>query len=170
MPSTATKPAPTYLREARLAAGYSNRDIASMDVPYSPETIGRHERGEVAIGPEEAMVYAESYGRADILLRYCAECPIGRATGKQVTDRDLPFATLRLTQRLRRAAKNIADTLEAIADDGIVDETERPIFNASISSLHELGETITDIILCAAAQGIKKETAPVVAENGFKNL
>jgi hypothetical protein len=60
--------------------------------------------------------------------------------------------------------------LEAIADDGIVDETERPIFNASLASLQERGETITDIILYAAAQGIKKETAPVRREAASKTM
>ncbi|MEA4901891.1 hypothetical protein [Desulfitobacterium sp.] len=156
MSATATKTAPTYLREARIAAGYASRDTASIEVPYSPETIGRHERGDVPVAPEDAMVYARSYGRSDILIRYCADCPVGRATGKQVTDRDLPFATLRLTQRLRKAAKDIAATLEEIADDGIVDEGERPVFNTALASLEELGETITDIVLFAAAHGIEK--------------
>ena len=158
-----TKAVPMYLREARLAAGYANRDTASADVPYSPETIGRHERGEVTVAPEDAIVYAKSYGREDILLRHCAECPVGREVGRQVTDRDLPFATLRLTQRLRKAAREIADTLEGIADDGIVDETERPLFDNSLATLKELGETITDIILYAASQGIEK-SRPAYAE------
>lgn len=163
MSATMTKAAPTYLREARLAAGYANRDTASTGVPYSPETIGRHERGDVPVAPEDAMIYARSYGRADILIRYCADCPVGQARGKQATDRDLPFATLRLTQRLRTAAREIATTLETIADDGIVTECERPEFNNALASLKELGETITDIVLYAATQGIEK-SRPANAE------
>lgn len=155
MSTAGTRTVPTYLREARIAAGYANRDTAAIDVPYSPETIGRHERGDVPVAPEDAMIYAQCYGRSDILLRYCADCPIGRATERAVTDRDLPFATLRLTQRLRRAAQEIASTLEAIADDGVVDDRERPVFNESISSLKELGETISDIVLYAAKEGMQ---------------
>lgn len=118
--------------------------------------------------PDDVLVYAEYYHREDIAIRYCADCPIGRVTGKTATDRDLPFATLRLTQRLRRAAKDITDTLENIADDGIVDDDERPLFNSSLAALKELGDTITDIILYAAAQGIKIEAVPGATGNGSK--
>lgn len=163
MSTATTKAAPTYLREARKAAGYLNRGTASTEVPYSPETIGRHERGEVPMLPEDAITYAQHYQRSDILLRYCADCPVGKATGKQVTERDLPFATMRLTQRLRRAAKEIADTLEQIADDGVVDDTERPAFDTALGSLYKLGETITDIVLYAATTGIEK-SRPANAE------
>lgn len=163
MSNTATKSAPTYLREARLAAGFANRGTASTEVPFSPETIGRHERGEVPMLPEDVMIYAKSYARNDIPIRYCAQCPVGMATGKQVADRDLPYATLRLTRRLRQAEKDIAETLEYIADDGIVDEKERPVFDATLASLKELGETITDIILYAATQGIEK-SRPAIAK------
>jgi hypothetical protein len=72
--------------------------------------------------------------------------------GRGVTDRDLPFATLRLTQRLRKAAQDIASTLEDIADDGVVDASERGEFDTALTSLKELGETISDIVLYAATQ------------------
>jgi hypothetical protein len=126
-------------------------------VPFSPETIGRHERGDIPLSPEDALIYAEHYESDDIPIRYCAGCPIGRTSGRAATDRDLPYVTLRLTYRLRVAAKEIAPTLESIAYDGIVAEGKRPIFIASIISLKELGENITDIMLYAAANGIKKE-------------
>ena len=52
-----TKKPPAYLREARVKAGYVSRGTASIAVPYSPETIGRHERGEVDLTPADAVVY-----------------------------------------------------------------------------------------------------------------
>jgi hypothetical protein len=168
MSTTATKKPPTYLREARLGAGYANRGTASTGVPYSQETIGRHERGEIPVAPEDMMVYAHCYEREDILLRYCADCPVGQATGRQVTDRDLPLATLRLTRRLRLAARDIADTLETIADDGVLHELARPSFHTSLEALRELSATIADYLLFAAAQGIKKGTAPGATGNGSK--
>ena len=166
MSGTAMRTPPTYLKTARLEAGYANRDIAAMDVPFSPEQIGRHERGEIPLTPLDVLAYAKHYQRDDIAFRYCANCPVGLVTGRTATDSDLPHATMRLTQRLRRAAKDIADTLEAVADDGIVDETERPVFDTALTSLHELGETITDIFLCAAARGIKREAVPATPGNG----
>lgn len=155
MPASEKQRVPEYLREARMAAGFSSRGIAATEVPYSPETIGRHERGEVPIAPEDAVIYAKGYDRPDILIRYCTDCPIGRATGKTSTDRDLPWAALRVTQRLRKA-KEIADTLESIADDGKVDHEERLDFEKALAFLQTLEETITDIVLWATSQGIEK--------------
>lgn len=78
MSAVETKRPPEYLREARSRAGYANRVAASMAVPFSPETIGRHERGDVQITPEDAVLYSERYGSQAILVQYCADCPVGR--------------------------------------------------------------------------------------------
>ena len=51
MSATIKKIPPSYLREARIRAGYANRETASTAVPFSPETIGRHERGDVTDRP-----------------------------------------------------------------------------------------------------------------------
>lgn len=56
MPVIAKKRAPEYLRQARLRAGCSSRGTATLKVPYSPETIGRHERGEVPVEPADALI------------------------------------------------------------------------------------------------------------------
>jgi hypothetical protein len=128
-----------------------------MDVPYSPETIGRHERGDVALTPEDVIVYAQYYNRADILVRYCANCPVGIARGKQVTERDLPFATLRLVNRLRAAAQDVTSDFERIADSGGITECERDSFILAMQHIFELKDAIYDMELYAAAQGIRKE-------------
>ena len=157
MSTLATKAAPTYLREARLSAGYSNRGTATTRVPYSQETIGRHERGEIPVNPADMMIYSKCYERKDLLIRYCSDCPIGKETGREARDRDLPLATLRLTRRLRLAAKDVAGTLESIADDGVIYEKERPRFDDSLSVLKELSASIADYLLYAAAQDAKRE-------------
>ena len=79
-----------------MRAGFVSRGTASTVVPYSPETIGRHERGDVEMEPEDALVYAECYQSPDILPRYCATCPVGRAIGRTATDRPLAHATLKV--------------------------------------------------------------------------
>lgn len=155
MSNQVTSTTPTYLREARLSAGYVSRETASIDLPYSPETIGRHERGEVTPSPDDITQYAQGYNRPDIMLRYCSDCPIGRKTGKTATDRDLPWAALRVSQRLRKA-KEIADTLENIADDGIVDSYEREDFDRALEFLRSLEETITDIAIWAMSRDMGK--------------
>lgn len=163
MPVLATKKAPEYLRKARLGAGCASRGTATLKVPYSPETIGRHERGEVPVEPADAVVYAKGYNSPDILIRYCADCPVGRKTGRTATDRPLPFATLRV-RRMIVDAQQVANQLEEIAFDGTIDEDEREDFNKALAFLRQLGETITDMILLGMAN-IEK-AAPVGAGSG----
>ena len=126
-----------------------------MAVPFSPETIGRHERGDVQITPEDAVLYSERYGSQALLVQYCADCPVGRMTGKKATERPLPFATLRVRRMLKEAI-TWADTLEEIAFDGVIDDTEREDFTKALAFLRELENTISDMLLI----GSKEEAAP----------
>ena len=143
MSATIKKIPPSYLREARIRAGYANRETASTAVPFSPETIGRHERGDVEMEPEDVMVYAECYKSPDILPRYCATCPVGKATGRTATDRPLPHATLRVS-RLLEDGQAVADRLEEIAFDGVISQ---------LVFLRKLEESITDIMLIGLGKG-----------------
>ena len=150
MPVTGVKKPPAYLREARSRAGYANRVAASMAVPFSPETIGRHERGDVEMEPEDAILYSEKYRDPSILVRYCSDCPIGKRTGKAVTDRPLPFATLRISRMLDEA-QQIADRLEAD-------------FESALAFLRELDQTINDMLLLGMRVGMTEAATP--AGNG----
>lgn len=158
MSMTETKRPPEYLREARLKAGHSTRVAASMAVPFSPETIGRHERGDVQITPEDAILYSEKYGTQAILVQYCADCPVGRVTGKTATERTLPFAALRVRRMLSEAVQ-VADSLEEIAFDGVIDDSEREDFARALEFLRKLEGTISDILLLGMHEGIR-EAAP----------
>lgn len=129
-----------------MRAGFVSRGTAATVVPYSPETIGRHERGDVEMEPEDALVYAECYQSPDILPRYCATCPVGRAIGRTATDRPLAHATLRV-RRLIEDGQDVADRLEEIAFDGVIDASERTDFMEALDFLRKLEESINDIIL-----------------------
>lgn len=136
-----------------------------LKLNYSPETIGRHERGDVPVSPDDIIRYAEGYQRPDIMLRYCASCPVGKKTGKRAVDRDLPWAALRVSQRLQKA-KEIADKLESIADDGIVDHMERADFDTALAFLRSLEETITDMLLWAMSRETEK-SRPAATETAL---
>ena len=151
-----TKKPPEYLREARIRAGYVNRGTAAMVVPYSPETIGRHERGDIEMEPEDAVVYADCYHEPGIMARYCATCPVGQRMGKKLVDRPLPFATLRV-RRLIHDAQDVASRLEEIAFDGVIDDTERQDFEAALAFLRDLESSIQELIVTGTAADIKKE-------------
>ena len=160
MATTAASATQSYLRDARLQAGYASRDTAAIKLNYSPETIGRHERGDVPVSPDDIIRYAEGYQRPDIMLRYCASCPVGKKTGKR--------AALRVSQRLQKA-KEIADKLESIADDGIVDHMERADFDTALAFLRSLEETITDMLLWAMSRETEK-SRPAATETALVKL
>lgn len=146
MASPDTKKPPEYLREARQEAGYVSRSIAAMSVPFSAETIGRHERGDVEMEPEDIVIYADCYNAPDLLYRYCASCPVGCRIGRTATDRPLPLATLRV-RRLMVEGQAVADRLEEIAFDGVIDQSEQEAFQEILTFLRKLEESISDIIL-----------------------
>lgn len=161
--SAITKKRPLeYLREARMAAGYVSRGTASTAVPFSPETIGRHERGDVEMEPEDAVIYSECYNRPEVLLYYCATCPVGRKMGRKTQELELPHATLRV-RRLIEDGQEVADRLEEIAFDGIIDDGERAEFEDALKFLRKLEQSIMDIVLI----GLEKEkTAPGATGSG----
>lgn len=146
MSSAVMKRPPEYLREARVEAGYVSRSTAAMAVPFSPETIGRHERGDVEMEPEDAVIYAECYKSPALLHRYCATCPVGSKIGRTATDRSLPLATLRV-RRMMMEGQAVADRLEEIAFDGVIDQSEQAAFREALDFLRKLEASISDIIL-----------------------
>ena len=152
MPTAAIKEPPAYLREARVEAGFVSRGTAATRVPFSPETIGRHERGDIELTPDDIVTYAECYNAPDILPRYCAGCPVGKKMGKTVTDRELPHATLRI-RRLIAEGQGVANRLEEIAFDGVIDASERAEFEKALAFLRKLEEGINDIILIGLESG-----------------
>jgi len=162
MSVAATKSPPDYLREARVRAGFVSRGTASTVVPYSPETIGRHERGDVEMEPMDVVVYAECYRAPSLMYRYCSSCPVGKRIGRTVTSRPLPFATLRV-RRLIEDGQAVADRLEKIAFDGQIDATEREDFENALAFLRRLEESISDILLIGLEN---KSAAPGATEGG----
>ena len=154
-----------WLQTARLKAGFSSRGMASGVVNYSPETIGRHERGEVPVTPDDIIRYADAYGSPDILHRYCAQCPVGQRTGKQCNHRSLAESAMRL-EIMVEDAQGIANSLKRIAFDGVIDSTEEADFAKAIDFLNLLKATVEDMLLI----GAQKRTAPAPPGTALKPL
>lgn len=149
------KPIGTCLREARRSAGKDSIIAAAKMTNRSPETIGRHERGEVGLHPTDVLQYAQVYKSPDLLLRYCNGCPISQALngGMATQDRDLPWSVLRLSTRLHKAAQ-YAETLETVAEDGEIDQRELPQFMAVVAFLEELTSATRELLLYAMSAGL----------------
>ena len=147
------------LRDARRAAGYDTTGQAAVKVCRSTETVGRHERGDVPLSPEDAIQYAKAYCRPDILVRYCDGCPIHRALygDKPLRERSLPLGAMRIANRLRKSA-GYAEKLEAILDDGMVDDEEKPELLEVFAFLQEVGEAGREMLAASMSLGIVEDT------------
>lgn len=133
----------TYLTEARIAAGYPSRDDAAIRVPYAAVTIGRHERGEIKLAPEDVIVYAKAYSAPELMVYYCRSCcPIGRKLMRPASgERELSLLVTQLGNRLRKIAA-AADRLADIADDNIVDASKRSDFDDILALMRNAREVI----------------------------
>jgi len=74
------------LIDARINAGYPSVFSAATSVPFSQETIYRHERGDPLspFSPDKVLIYSDEYGEPQLLDFYCRdECPIGKRLVQQ---------------------------------------------------------------------------------------
>lgn len=78
----------------------------------------------------------------------------GSGSGGRQQTAPLPHVTLRI-RRLIVDAQSVAERLEQIAFDGVIDDTERADFENALSFLRQLEKGINDIILC----GLENEKA-----------
>ena len=85
--------------------------------------------------------------------------------GRKTNDLPLPYATLRIS-RLIQDGQDVANRLEQIAFDGVIDAAERDDFARVLAFLQQLEESINDIILIGLE---KREAAPARTETTSDN-
>ncbi len=147
----------TYLVDARIAAGYQSREDAAIRVPYAAVTIGRHERGEIRLAPDDIIIYAKAYNAPEIMIYYCRNCcPIGHRLMRPASGRrELSLLVTQLGNRLRKIAA-AADRLADIADDNVVDASERSDFDEILALMRSTREVIDCFELYAMLADKKK--------------
>lgn len=154
----------TCLREARKDAGYQSMGQAGLALHRSQEVIGRHERGDIPIQMQDAIDYAEGYGRPEILMAYCGDCAVRKELfgEEQTMAMDLPLTALRVANRLREAAR-YADRLAEILDDGMVDSTEISDLHITLDFLKSIETVWRELVMSCMSLGIvgTKKDRPV---------
>lgn len=128
------------------------QEEAAERLHISPETLKRYEGGRLTPPDETVARMCEVYGVRWLALEH------SRATDQlgvlpEVETKPLPQATITLTNRLRDAADCINGLLR-IAEDGVIDESERSEFDVIVQ---ELRETIAAAYQVIYADGAKKE-------------
>lgn len=128
------------------------QEEAAERLHISPETLKRYEGGRLTPPDETVARMCEVYGARWLALEHA------KATDRlgilpEMEPKPLPMATISLTNRLRDAADRLAGLLR-IAEDGVIDDTERPEFDIIVQDLRE---TIAAAYQVIYADGAKKE-------------
>lgn len=142
---------PNMYQRARKVTLLTQEEAAER-LGISPETLKRYEGGRLTPPDETVARMCSVYGVPWLALEHA------KATDRlgilpPVEPKPLPMATISLTNRLRDAADRLAGLLR-IAEDGVIDDTERPEFDDIVEDLRE---TIAAAYQVIYADGAKKE-------------
>ena len=111
------------------------QEEAAERLHISPETLKRYEGGRLTPPDETVARMCEIYG-VSWLAREHAKATDRLGILPEVEPKPLPMATISLTNRLRDAADRLAGLLR-IAEDGVIDDAERPEFDTIVQDLRE---------------------------------
>lgn len=133
------------------------QEEAAERLGISPETLKRYEGGRLTPPDETVARMCEVYGVSWLALEHA------KATDRlgilpELEPKPLPMATISLTNRLRDAADRLAGLLR-IAEDGVIDDAERPEFDDIVQDLRETIAAAYQVIYADA----KKERPEVAA-------
>ena len=112
-----------------------SQEEAAERLGLSAESMKQYESGRRVPSDETVRKMCEVYGARWLALEHA------KATDRlgilpELEPKPLPMATISLTNRLRDAADRLAGLLR-IAEDGVIDETERPEFDDIVQDLRE---------------------------------
>ena len=142
---------PNMYQRARKVTLLTQEEAAER-LGISAETLKRYEGGRLTPSDETVAKMCDTYGARWLALEHSkATDTLGILP--EVEQKPLPMATISLTNRLRDAADRLAGLLR-IAEDGVIDDTERPEFD---SIVQDLRETIAAAYQVIYADGAKKE-------------
>ena len=127
-----------------------SREEAAYQLGVSVSTLSDYERGKTKIVPvDKVVLMADLYNAPELKMNYCKnECPIGRNLPIATHIKGLESVTLRFIKEVDAdKISSIRSRLIDIAEDGIIDDYEKPEFEQIINSLDEIAVIINEIKL-----------------------
>ena len=125
---------PNIYQRARKVTLLTQEEAAER-LHISPETLKRYEGGRLTPSDETVAKMCSVYGVPWLALEH-AKATDRLGVLPEVEPKPLPMATISLTNRLRDAADRLAGLLR-IAEDGVIDDAERPEFDTIVQDLRE---------------------------------
>lgn len=147
---------PNLYQRARLSTGMSQERAAEL-LGLSPESLKQYEGGKTVPKDETVAKMVEVYHLPWLALEH-AQATDRLGVMPEVTPRPLPMASIALRNRLQDATGRL-DALLRIAEDGVIDDTERPEFDSIVVELRETMAAIYQVIYSGA--GIKRDRPDV---------
>ena len=145
---------PNLYQKARKTTCLTQEQAAER-LELSTESLKQYELGKRV--PPDAVVHrmVDLYGTAWLALEHRkATDTLGVLPELEI--KSLPMASLSLRNRFCAAAGNL-DELLLIAEDGVIDDTERTKFDSIVEEMRDLMAAICQLIYAPEADGIKKE-------------
>lgn len=145
---------PNLYQKARKTTCLTQEQAAEQ-LELSTESLKQYELGKRV--PPDAVVHrmVDLYGTAWLALEHRkATDTLGVLPELEI--KSLPMASLSLRNRFCAAAGNL-DELLLIAEDGVIDDTERMKFDSIVEEMRDLMAAICQLIYAPEADGIKKE-------------
>lgn len=146
------KKCPNLYQRARLSTGMSQERAAEL-LGLSPESLKQYEGGKTVPKDETVAKMVEVYSCPWLALEH-AQATDRLGVLPEVNVQSLPTAAITLINRVLDFAERHRDRqLLRIAEDGIIDEKERPDFDSIVVELRETMAAIYQVIY----SGAKKE-------------
>lgn len=138
---------PNLYQRARLSTGMTQERAAEL-LGLSVESLKQYEGGRTVPKDETVARMVEVYHLPWLALEH-AQATDTLGVMPEVEPRPLPLASIALRNRLHDATGRL-DALLRIAEDGIIDDKERPEFDDIVQELRETMTAIYQVIYSGA--------------------
>lgn len=144
-------------KSARRSAGLTQEGAAAC-LHVSVESLKRYETGRQRPPDDVVAGMCDLYECLGLAVQHLRESSaLGRMVLPEVSHCDLQTATIRLVNRVLCFAEKHRDRqLLMIAEDGVIDDNERPLFDAILADMEQLVAACTEVKLAQEAQNYGK--------------
>lgn len=125
-------------KTARSRAGLTQERAAEV-LHLSVESVKAYETGVRTPPDQTVRQMADAYGAPELALEHARETDELGLIPRGAAPQPLPLAAIRIYNRMIRfAERHRGQELLQIAEDGVIDETERPLLEEIVAELEEI--------------------------------
>lgn len=147
---------------ARESAGFTQEDAAEQ-LTLSVQTLSAYERGLRRPADLVVRQMVTLYGAPELAYQHLSTSELADVLFVSVQSRGLQEAAMRVVRLVKAFAKSgRLWTLLEIAEDGVIDDAETPVFREIMEELHEITESVVALSFVEMAA---KKTSDALACN-----